>query len=81
MALIWYNATMKELIPCTNCQTAYILRHFGFSGKDELGCTQRGLVEQGDGCTFGVKGTPQIAVLWQDVNIGADAAKGGSWMW
>ena len=69
----------KELIHCINCSIAYILRHFGFSGQDELGCTQRGLVDPDDGCTFGTLGTPQIAVVRQDVNLGEDAARGGSW--
>lgn len=69
---------LKRVVRCAECSNAAVKHHFGFTGTDELYCSGRsGTVDHDDGCTFGVRGQPMIAVVRQDVDISKDAAVRG----
>ncbi|MDY3129974.1 MAG: hypothetical protein SOW20_08145 [Berryella intestinalis] len=69
---------MKTVISCESCQLAAVKQHVGFFGEDEIWCTlSHVVVDRGDGCTFGERGEPGVAVRLLDVDLGGDAAVRG----
>ena len=69
---------MKRVIRCSKCSDAAIKLGFGFTGVDELYCTERScIVDKDDGCTFGTPGTPQTAVTDYNVTIEGESATNG----
>lgn len=72
---------MREVIRCADCSLAALKYGVGFAGRDELHCTGRsGTVEPDDGCTFGTRGQPGVAVADYDVTIsGHEAVCGYHW--
>lgn len=69
---------MKDTIRCSECSSAAWKPHVGFCGTDELVCSDRsGTVDPDDGCTFGSRGAPRVAVSEYEVDIGNRAAVNG----
>lgn len=69
---------MNEVIACKGCAEGAWRYGCGFAAVPVLMCTKYGHdVTADDGCTFGSKGEPGVAVTGYDVDIAGDAAVRG----
>ena len=61
---------MKRVVRCGKCSIAARTLGVGFTNPPELLCTERsGTVDEDDGCTFGVSGTPRTGASGYEVSI------------
>ncbi|MEG0303915.1 hypothetical protein, partial [Gordonibacter sp.] len=69
---------VKRETRCSESVSAARKLGFGFSGTDELYCSERGgTVDPDDGCTFAARGQPMVGINYQDVILGEHAAVHG----
>ena len=61
---------MKPVVPCPKCELCGVHTPIGFTSVPELWCSRAGeYVESDDGCTLGVEGQPNQAVVPLDTYL------------
>lgn len=71
----------KKLVKCIGCELCCVYYPAGFTSQPTYLCTDRREyveVTSADGCTFGIKGSPILAVMPYDITLGTDAITYGA---